>query len=167
MLVSSLLTENSDLIHDSETMANILDDSFFFYPYLTLKTQLVFQLQSQCQLMVAFSRLIDTDEQEDILLALNGIKVNKLEGPDIVYLKTMKETKNQIVKLLIVPLNKSLLTRKVSLDLTFSSVTPIPKKGQKSLPENHHPLTLTSIVSKHGSLHSSQDCKSCKELSFL
>ena len=85
---------------------------------------------------------------EDVSLALDNLKVNKSPGPDNIFPKILKETKNEIVPLLASLFNKSLQQGVVPNDWKTANVTPIFKKGDRSSPGNYRPISLTSVVGK-------------------
>ena len=64
------------------------------------------------------------------------------------YPRELKELNDVIRYPLKLILNKSLATGVVSDDFKVANVTPIFKKGDKSLPSNYRPISLTSIVGK-------------------
>ena len=86
--------------------------------------------------------------EDNIIRTLDTTKVNKTPGPDRISPRVLKETKNQISKPLSILFNKSLTSGKVPRDWKLANVTPIQKKGNKSLPCNYRPISLTSVVCK-------------------
>ena len=83
-----------------------------------------------------------------VIKALDKINGNKTPGPDCKAPRVLKEEKFQICKPLSVMFNKSLNTGKIPYDWKLANVTPIQKKGDKSLPSNYRPISLTSVVCK-------------------
>ncbi len=85
---------------------------------------------------------------EDVLSALNKMKTNKSPGPDDIYPKIVKETKNEILGELISLFNKSISQGSVLADWKRANVTPIFKKGTRNISVNHRPISLTFVVGK-------------------
>ncbi|MCP3679103.1 MAG: reverse transcriptase family protein [Gammaproteobacteria bacterium] len=86
--------------------------------------------------------------ENDVLKYLNKMKENKSPGPDRIYPKILKNVKNQIANPLTQIFNKSLQEKKVPTDWKLADVTPIFKKGDRKLPGNYRPISLTSVVCK-------------------
>ena len=96
---------------------------------------------------------------DDINFTLNGIiKVlsewnpNKSPGLTIYDLKYWRSLQKKIAAILLTIFRKSLETGEVIGDCRKSNFTPLYKKGQTYLAENHRPLALTSVCwsMKHG-----------------
>ena len=83
-----------------------------------------------------------------VMKALDKINGNKTPGPDCIAPRVLKETKLQVCKPLSIIFNKSLNSGKIPNDWKLANVTPIQKKGDKSLPSNYRPISLTSVVCK-------------------
>ena len=85
---------------------------------------------------------------EDVIQMLENLKVNKSPGPDNIFPKILKETKNEIVNSLTSIFNNSLQQGIVPGDWKTANVTPIFKKGDRNKPGNYRPISLTSVVGK-------------------
>ena len=85
---------------------------------------------------------------EEVLKALNNMKTNKSSGPDNIHPTLLKETKSEIVDTLTSLFNISLCQGLVLADWKTANVTPIFKKGDRSIPGNYRPISLTSVVGK-------------------
>ena len=79
---------------------------------------------------------------------IDNINNNKTPGPDNIYPRELKELKNVLINPLTKMFNDSLSTGKVPSDFKIANVTPIFKKGDKSIPSNYRPISLTSIAGK-------------------
>ena len=79
---------------------------------------------------------------------LNGLKTHKASGPDTISATILKETNDIIAPILQVIFQISLDTGRVPVDWTTAFVTPIFKKGSRTLPSNYRPVSLTCITSK-------------------
>ena len=77
---------------------------------------------------------------------MNSMNVNKTPGPDKISPRFLKDASNVLVKPLMISFNKTLLAGKVPHEWKLANVTPIFKKGNKSLPANYRPISLTSVV---------------------
>ena len=89
-----------------------------------------------------------TIEEDDVRKKLKDLNSNKSAGPDGIHPRIYKELHNQVAKPLAFIFNKSLSERKIPDDWRTAIVSPIFKKGNRQLPENFRPVSLTSIASK-------------------
>ena len=79
---------------------------------------------------------------------LNGLNIHKASGPDLISTRFLKETADVIAPLLQVIFKASLNTGEVPSDWRIANISPIFKKGDRCLPQNYQPISLTSTVSK-------------------
>ena len=79
---------------------------------------------------------------------LKDLNPNKAAGPDKIKPLVLQELKDQIAPVLKVIFEISLNTGQVPQDWTSVNVAPLYKKGDKSLPANYRPISLTCIVCK-------------------
>ena len=79
---------------------------------------------------------------------LNGLKTHKESGPDAISATILKETSDIIIPILQAIFQISIDTGRVPADWTTAFVTPIFKKGSRTLPSNYRPVSLTCITSK-------------------
>jgi len=85
---------------------------------------------------------------KDILKYLRMLNPSKSPGPDSFHPRILKETAASISTPLTIIFNQSLDTGQVPADWKIAEVTPIFKKGDKTLVKNYRPISLTSIVCK-------------------
>ncbi|MCG8047766.1 MAG: reverse transcriptase family protein, partial [Candidatus Thiodiazotropha endolucinida] len=92
---------------------------------------------------------------EELNITINGIvkllkdlNPYKSPGPDNIGPRVLKELADDVAPLLLLIYRKSLDTGEVPDDWRSANVTPVYKKGQKYLPENYRPISLTSICCK-------------------
>jgi hypothetical protein len=90
---------------------------------------------------------IDITEQ-DIIKYIDKMNKFKSPGPDNFVPRVIKEVKGAIVGNLRHIFQLSINNCDIPLDWKESNVTPIPKKGKKTLPESYRPISLTSIICK-------------------
>ena len=88
---------------------------------------------------------INTD---GVIKLLQKLKPNKAAGPDKMKPFVMRETAENIAPGLAAIFRKSLETGIVPEDWRTAHVTPIYKKGQRYIPANYRPVSLTCISSK-------------------
>ena len=81
----------------------------------------------------------------DILEQLRTIKSSSSPGPDAIHPRILKEIGISILNPLKFIFNLSLTSGQVPASWKCANVTPIFKKGDKSLPSNYRPISLTSI----------------------
>ena len=79
---------------------------------------------------------------------LGTLKPNKAAGPDRLRPLALKQTRDQIAPILQVIFTKSYETGQVPKDWKTANVAPVFKKGDKFLPINYRPVSLTCICSK-------------------
>ena len=89
--------------------------------------------------------LITTDMVKNKLLK---IKVNKSPGPDQIHPRVLHETTSSIIEPLTIIFNTSIQTKKLPSEWKEANVSAIYKKGNKSLPNNYRPVSLTAIICK-------------------
>ncbi|KAF2355305.1 Reverse transcriptase domain [Trinorchestia longiramus] len=85
------------------------------------------------------------EEVEEQLSILNPYKST---GPDGLGPRILKETAEVISEPLSDIFNRSLETGIVPDDWKRANVTPIFKKGNRQIPNNYRPISLTSVISK-------------------
>ena len=139
-----LRTENGQNTDDNKEMASVLNN--FFASVFTREDN----LHQAPSTSTHDGEYIDTFTfmENDILRALNKLKTNKSPGPDKISPRILKEVKTVICKPLCMIFNKSLTSGKVPSEWKLANVTPIHKKGDKSIPGNYRPISLTSVVGK-------------------
>ena len=138
------LTENGKQIDNEVDMANTLNN-YFSTVFTTEDHGNLPTVAPQTQ-GVTLPNFIITENE--ILSVMNNMNVNKTPGPDKISPRLLKEAKNELVKPLTTLFNKTLLAGKVPNEWKLANVTPIFKKGNKSLPANYRPISLTSVVCK-------------------
>ncbi|KAK8720096.1 hypothetical protein OTU49_013583, partial [Cherax quadricarinatus] len=89
-----------------------------------------------------------TVTSEMVVKQTDRLKQNKSPGPDEVFSRVLKECKMELCEPLTNIFNLSLQTGVVSDMWKMANVIPIFKTGDKSLPSNYRPISLTSIVGK-------------------
>ena len=83
-----------------------------------------------------------------ILKLLYNLKPGKAAGPDKIRPLILKELRVELVPIIKVIFERSLETGKLPTDWCKANVTPIYKKGDKSLASNYRPISLTCILCK-------------------
>ena len=84
----------------------------------------------------------------DILDYFKRVKTTTSPGPDGLHPKFLKEIIVSIADPLQLLFNRFLHESYVLSDWKVANIRAIYKKGNKSLPENYRPISLTSILSK-------------------
>ena len=79
---------------------------------------------------------------------LQNIKVNKASGPDNLPARILKELAPNISGCLTQIFRQSLSTGTLPKDWKVAQIAPIFKKGNRHLPENYRPVSLTSLCAK-------------------
>jgi hypothetical protein len=141
--IGPLKDNNGKITHDNQEMANILN-SFF---------ATVFTRENRNNVP---EKRRETDKNlSDIVITVDLIKKkidclrkDSAPGPDNIHPQLMKETKNEIAHPLSIIFRKSIDTGCVPRDWKLAKITPIFKKGQKTLASNYRPVSLTSVPCK-------------------
>ena len=89
-----------------------------------------------------------TISEEEILKAIDELRLNSAPGPDKIPARLLKECKNQIAPALVILWRLSLDSGQIPADLLTQTIIPIYKKENKSLPSNYRPISLTSHLIK-------------------
>ena len=79
---------------------------------------------------------------------IKKLKVNKSPGPDKIHPRVLHETASTISTPLCLLFRNSLFLKQLPEEWKHANVTAIFKKGNKNLPQNYRPVSLTSIVCK-------------------
>ena len=79
---------------------------------------------------------------------LNELKTNKSTGPDDVPARILQLAANELAPVLTVIFKKSITTGELPISWLQANITPIFKKGDRTLPSNYRPISLTSICCK-------------------
>ena len=85
---------------------------------------------------------------EGVAKQLSDLNPNKATGPDGLHPRLLKSVSTQIAPVLQSIFTQSLTTGDVPEDWRSANISPIFKKGDKSLPSNYRPVSLTSVCSK-------------------
>jgi hypothetical protein len=95
------------------------------------------------------------DPIDDIVINVPGIEKQllnldpgKASGPDGLPNRLLKFGAHELAPVLIVIFNQSLSSGTVPSEWLLAHVTPIYKKGNRHLPENYRPVSLTSVPCK-------------------
>ncbi len=86
--------------------------------------------------------------KEDVLKKLKHLKPNKSPGPDGHHPHVLRECADALAYPLSIILQKILDAGSLPQTWKDANVTPIFKKGKRSLPSNYRPVSLTSIICK-------------------
>ena len=86
--------------------------------------------------------------EPQMVKALQSLKVDKSPGPDGLHPRVLKEVAIEIAHPLTILFNATILHGKIPKAWKEAEVKPIYKKGDKTLPGNYRPVSLTSIICK-------------------
>jgi hypothetical protein len=88
---------------------------------------------------------IDTNHIKELLTDINP---DKSPGPDGIHPRLLKEASELMVTPLHIMFKKSLETAELPNDWKLANISAIHKKGDKRIPGNYRPISLTSVVVK-------------------
>ena len=142
-IIGPLKTADGELATTGEEMSKILNEYF-----LTVFTEENTQVMRNCEEIFRVGddqKLIDiTVSKEIVEQEIDRIKKFKSPGPDEMY----PECKEVISEPLVGVFKKSLDSGEVPEMWRQANVVPIFKKGDKTLPSNYRPISLTSVIGK-------------------
>ena len=87
-------------------------------------------------------------DQAGVKKLMQGINPHKVEGPDQIPTRFLKEFAVELTPAMTLIFQASLQQGKVPDDWKQTNVTPIFKKGDRSSASNYRPISLTSVCSK-------------------
>ena len=85
---------------------------------------------------------------KDILNAIKEIPTHAAPGPDKLPAMVLKECANDLAEAILIIWRKSLDTGQIPDTLKHQIIIPLYKKGNRALPENYRPVSLTSHLIK-------------------
>jgi hypothetical protein len=137
--------ENDVTIFDATAKAELFNRSFISYSKLDDSNAQIPNMVTKKTTSTLKEITITENEVLDILLSLN---TSKASGPDMISTKMLKETAHSIAPSLHRLIVLSLRTHSVPQGWREANVTPIHKKGTKSLCNNYRPISLLNITAK-------------------
>ena len=87
-------------------------------------------------------------DEKGVLKLIKGMNVNKAAGPDGIPNKLLKACAEEVAPVLTNIFQESLNSSKLPADWKKANVTPLFKKGDKHVPQNYRPVSLTSVCCK-------------------
>ena len=85
---------------------------------------------------------------DGVLKLLKDLKINKATGPDAISARILKDLADEVAPVLTFIFQQSLDTGDVPSDWRQANISPIYKKGDRSVPSNYRPVSITSICCK-------------------
>ena len=137
------LKNGSNLISDSIGKAELLLDQFkSVFTKTTDNTLPKTRIQAKTDITPI------KIEQKGLEKLLRQVNPNKASGPDTMPNRILKECAEPITPILQIIQQQSLDTGDLPNDSRDANISSIFKKGDKHLPENYRPVSLTSVTSK-------------------
>ena len=141
--VGPLQNEEGEQLSDSQGMCNILNS--FFSSVFTNEDCTNIPTPQQMPNVNIGSLVVN---EEMFKKRLSKTKQNGAPGPDKITSKILSELADVVALPLCIIFNKSIRTGEVPDDWKIANVTPVFKKGSRSLAENYRPISLTSVICK-------------------
>ena len=85
---------------------------------------------------------------DGVLKLLQSLDIKKATGPDTLPARLLKEFADEISPILTYIFQKSLDSGIIPSDWREANISPIFKKGDRSVPSNYRPVSITSICCK-------------------
>lgn len=142
--IGPLTDANGEFTRDEHQMSNILNT--FFASVFTMEDTSTIPIPPTVVNSNSLNNVNITERE--VLNCIDKLKLNKSPGPDTISPRVLKEARNEFAKPLTALFNKSLQLGVIPDDWKLANVTPIFKKGSKTLPSNYRPISLTSVVCK-------------------
>ena len=135
------------MVSSGEEMGRIMNN-YFLGVFTQENTQVVPQSEQMYKGDEA-GRLTDVDLTKEIVMKeIDRLKKFKTPGLDEIYPRILKECKEIISEPLVNIFRKSVDSGEVPSLWRQANVTPIFKKGDRTLASNYRPVSLTSVVGK-------------------
>lgn len=133
--------DKTSLVFDDKEKANILQDQFSsVFTKEPLHNVPVFSSRS-----VKKIRLIEIPV-EAVEKKLKSLNTNKSCGPDELHPKLIFELAEILSEPLALLLNSSLRSGKIPMEWKTAIISPVFKKGSRSIPGNYRPISLTCVL---------------------
>ena len=142
--ISELKNKDNTLVNDPAKKANLIHeqfDSVFSNP----NPKITNTFDKEKRLPNMHTIKID---RKGLLKLLTNLDPNKANGPDSVPAKFLKTCAHEVVDIYVTLFQASLDQGIVPPDWKEGNIVPLYKKGDRALPENYRPITLTSISCK-------------------
>ena len=133
-------------VSDDKAKANIFN--CYFHSVFTREDMSSFDVLEKST--VYHSPIISTVEfsPSDVCVYLQSLDVSKACGPDLIPAFLLKHSADVICHPLSYLFNMSMSTGTLPKDWVCANVVPVYKRGDKQVPNNYRPISLTSIVIK-------------------
>ena len=145
--VGPLLNDAGEIVANNIHVASILNN--YFASVFTEEDESNIPVLHPVRNFTESDKLVTFNiDESEVAHYIDKLNKNKSSGPDGIYSHTIIELKELLLKPLTKIFRDSVNSGKVPLDFKTANVTPIFKKGDKSLASNYRPISLTSIVGK-------------------
>ena len=139
----SPLKRKGQLLSDSRSKADILVNQFS--SVFTQDSSLSMpSVVNSCDTSIGELKITE----EGVLKLLRNILKSKAPGPDSIPNRVLKECATQLAPSITVIFQKSVDSGRLPKDWLNANIAPVYKKGDRHLPENYRPVSLTSVLSK-------------------
>src|SRR5437867_11256838 len=135
-----------DLVEDDKNVAALLND-YFCTVFNKVKKEDELNMLMESRNQDDLLEIINISD-EDVKNAISDFKANKSPGIDGITSTYAIKIKDILAKPLRLLFSKSLQTNEIQEDWKKANITPIFKKGDKSLVENYRPVSLTVFFGK-------------------
>merc|ERR1712074_255324 len=145
--IGPILDENAALAYDDVIICDILNK--YFASVFTNENEITLTTAPFIRNFLESEKLVDIDiKEENVRFYIDKLKASKSPGTDAIHAIVLKELKDILTKPLTDIFNSSINNGEIPAVFKCANITPIFKKGDKKLPSNYQPISLTSLVEK-------------------
>ena len=147
--IKALRKPNGEITHEQSEIANTLNKCFQDFFVVEEHGELPF---FNVKLDGNFSKFVDLEPDdisyETVLTKLKALDQNKACGADKLHPKLLKNCAEAFAMPITIIFRASLYTSQLPIQFISANVTPLFKKGDKTVASNYRPVSLTSVPCK-------------------
>ncbi len=148
--IGPMLTESNGITNNPQHMCELLQDQYLKVFSLPSSAHIIQDINSFFMTENTTTPLLDTINisPDDVLTAIKDISGSSAAGPDGMPSTLFKNCSKELAQPLAVFYQKTIEEGILPSICKAAAVIPIHKGGDKSLPSNYRPISLTPIITK-------------------